>query len=149
MDDEKKMTLGVRGGEAIPLSVSFFPFSHPVATRHRSLSLLFFRATFVARAARLRSDTNGNEDEEGCLWPPRSRDDCNLHKLSFRFDDDFAGTMAVKKRSKNRILSVSHFRSSRYSIWELLTRTKSHCTFTSSWLSLEYTGNKKKIQEIK
>lgn len=33
--------------------------------------------------------------------PPRSRGDCNLHKLSLRFDDGVAGASAVKKREGN------------------------------------------------
>jgi len=94
------------GGEAIPLSVSFFPFSHPVVT-HSPTSFSFpFIFSYLRHSSPVHhacdpTRTGTRTRNASCPWPPRSRDDCNLHKLSFRFDDDIAETTAVKKRIGN------------------------------------------------
>lgn len=95
-----------RGGEAIPLSVSSFPsscLSYLCSSSnlflYLSLSLsfafLFFRPTLVSRAPRsydpTRAKTRTRTRNVSCSpRSPRNSDDCNLHKLSFHFDDDVA-----------------------------------------------------------
>lgn len=89
MDDEKKMTLGAEEEEEKQFH-SWFPLSRsPVL----SLSFLFFRLTLLARAPRAYDPTEARTRTRNASCSPRSprsRDDCNLHKLSFHFDDDVA-----------------------------------------------------------
>lgn len=126
-----------------------FLFSVLSSRRHPFSDIVLFPFYFFVRHSspmhRARDPTRmGTRTRKASYpWPLRSRDDCNLHKLSFRFDDDVA--TAVRKRPKDRVLCVSHFRSSRYNIEFLTRRTKScFISFTSSsWLSSRYIGNKK------
>jgi len=121
MDDEKKMTLGVEEEKQFHSRFPFSRFSHPIVpsclrlrslclslslslslspslslslslslSRSLSLSLSlslfsFFRSTHVAQRS------------------PPSRDDCNLHKLSFHFDDDVASRLS--RREKREVVN--------------------------------------------
>lgn len=83
MDDEKKMTLGAEKEKQFhsrfPLSLFF------------SLAFLFSSDT---RCLRAYDPTQAETRTRNASCAPRlslrSRDDCNLHKLSFHFDDDVA-----------------------------------------------------------
>lgn len=134
-------------------SNSTLGFLFPVLSSHRlssfdlvlflsfSLSLfVFFRPTLVTRAPRLRFE---HERELGwenasCPWSPRNRNDCNLHKLSFHFDDDVTEAPKAEKRGivndrEDRILYILYFRSSWYNMEFPARKIRSHSTLFTSY----------------
>lgn len=154
MDDEKKMTLGAEEEKQFH---SRFPFSlSRLATSHFYLVLspFFFFSADTRRpwsVLTIWHERGTRTRNASCPRSPRSRDDCNLHKLSFHFDDDIAETPAVKKRGvvndrKDRILCASCFRSSWYSIKSFQSKRRSRSTLfiSSSWLSSRYIKSQKK-----
>lgn len=141
MDDEKKMTLGVEEEKQFHSRFPFSRFSHPVL-RHRSLCLslssLFIFSSDSRRSVHHAYDpTRARTRTRNASWPwsPRSRDDCNLHKLSFHFDDDVTETQPTEKRGvvndrEDRILCASYPEIvARYSIENLLQEGRSHSAF--------------------
>lgn len=102
MDDEKKMALGAEEEKQFHSQFPFFRSLDPSPPDIVLFPFYFFvRHSSPVHHACDPTWTGTRTRNVSCPWPPRSRDDCNLHKLSFRFDDDVAETTTVKKRVEN------------------------------------------------
>jgi len=82
------------------------------------------------------------------LW---SRDDCNLHKLSFRFDDDIVEATAVKKWIENdwRIEFFALRTLDRHDTTSRVFNKKDEEPFCIFYLHLDYLRDKGNQSEIK
>lgn len=134
------MTLGAEEEKQFhsrfPFSCSLHPIaSHPPISFYFSLSLSLFCIFSSDTRHPYTTFTIRHERELGwenafCQWSPRNRNDCNLHKLSFHFDDDVTEAPKAEKRGivndkEDRILCILYFR-----------------IFRSSWYNMEFLARK-------
>lgn len=135
-------------------SNSTFGFLFPVLSFHHLsssdlvLSLPLFCIFFIRHSSSVHhvydpTWTGTRMRNASCTWSSRNRNDCNLHKLSFHFDDDVTETPKAEKRGivndrEDRILCTLYFRSSWYNM-EFPRKTKLlYLIYIIFWLSLRY-----------
>lgn len=140
---------------------SRFPFSRPLIpsplilrSRSLSFSLLYFFIRHSSPVHHVYDPTwaGTRMRNASCSWSPRNRNDCNLHKLSFHFDDDVTEAPKAEKRGivndrEDRILCTLYFRSSWYNMEFLARKTKLlYLIYIIFWLSLRYIKSQNKIK---
>jgi len=136
---------------------SRFPFFRsPVPSSPSSDIVLFLFYFFVRHSSPMHhacdpTRTGTRTKNASCPWPPRSRDDCNLHKLSFRFDDDIVEATAVKKWIENdwRIEFFALRTLDRHDTTSRVSNKKDEEPFYIFYLHLDYLRDMENQSEIK